>query len=76
LPLLDSVLRWAASALEANETIVRTMVHERAGAILRWTGLDETLADKLIDGLHKLLHDGAEDRDHPLRQKIEEGLDR
>jgi uncharacterized membrane-anchored protein YjiN (DUF445 family) len=52
------------------------MVHERAGAILRWTGLDETLADKLIDGLHKLLHDVAEDRDHPLRQKIEEGLDR
>jgi uncharacterized membrane-anchored protein YjiN (DUF445 family) len=51
-------------------------VHERAGAILRWTGLDETLADKLIDGLHKLLHDVAEDRDHPLRQKIEEGLDR
>lgn len=76
LPLLDSVLRWAASALEANETIVRTMVHERAGAILRWTGLDETLADKLIDGLHKLLNDVAEDRDHPLRQKIEEGLDR
>jgi uncharacterized membrane-anchored protein YjiN (DUF445 family) len=52
------------------------MVHERAGAILRWTGLDETLADKLIDGLHKLLHDVAEDRDHPLRQRIEEGLDR
>ena len=76
LPLLDSVLRWAASALDANEAIVRAMVHERAGAILRWTGLDETLADKLIDGLHKLLHDVAEDRAHPLRQKIEEGLDR
>ena len=70
------MLRWAASALDANEAIVRAMVHERAGAILRWTGLDETLADKLIDGLHKLLHDVAEDRDHPLRQKIEEGLDR
>ncbi|MET4896226.1 DUF445 domain-containing protein [Sphingomonadaceae bacterium jetA1] len=76
LPLMDSVLRWAAQALEANEPIVRAMVHERAGAILRWTGLDETLADKLIDGLHTLLHDVAEDRDHPLRRKIEEGLDR
>ncbi|WP_343526777.1 DUF445 domain-containing protein [Sphingomonas sp.] len=76
LPLMDAVLRWAAKALEANEPIVRAMVHERAGAILRWTGLDETLADKLIDGLHKLLHDVAEDREHPLRLKIEEGLDR
>ncbi|WP_307104626.1 DUF445 domain-containing protein [Sphingomonas sp. SORGH_AS_0950] len=76
LPLLDSGLRWAAGALEANEPILRAMVHERAGAILRWTGLDETLADKLIDGLYKLLNDVAEDREHPLRQKIEEGLDR
>ncbi|MFE8583071.1 DUF445 domain-containing protein [Sphingomonas sp. NCPPB 2930] len=76
LPLLDSGLRWAAGALESNEPILRAMVHERAGAILRWTGLDETLADKLIDGLYKLLNDVAEDREHPLRQKIEEGLDR
>ncbi|WP_309704121.1 MULTISPECIES: DUF445 domain-containing protein [unclassified Sphingomonas] len=76
LPLMDSGLRWAAGALEANEPILRAMVHERAGAILRWTGLDETLADKLIDGLYKLLNDVAEDREHPLRQKIEEGLDR
>ncbi|WP_354296628.1 DUF445 domain-containing protein [Sphingomonas sp. 1185] len=76
LPLMDSGLRWAAGALESNEPILRAMVHERAGAILRWTGLDETLADKLIDGLYKLLNDVAEDREHPLRQKIEEGLDR
>ncbi|MGY6377901.1 DUF445 family protein, partial [Vibrio parahaemolyticus] len=40
------------------------------------TGLDETVADKLIDGLDKLLHDMAEDPGHPIRLKIEEGLDR
>ncbi|GAN11948.1 MULTISPECIES: DUF445 domain-containing protein [Sphingomonas] len=76
VPLMESVIRWAGQALAANEPVVRAMVHERAGAILRWTGLDETVADKLIDGLDKLLHDMAEDPGHPIRLKIEEGLDR
>ncbi|MBB3878142.1 uncharacterized membrane-anchored protein YjiN (DUF445 family) [Sphingomonas pseudosanguinis] len=76
VPLMESVIRWAGQALAANEPVVRAMVHERAGAILRWTGLDETVADKLIDGLDKLLHDMADDPDHPIRLKIEEGLDR
>ena len=76
VPLMESVIRWAGQALAANEPVVRAMVQERAGAILRWTGLDETVADKLIDGLDKLLHDMAEDPGHPIRLKIEEGLDR
>ena len=76
VPLMESVIRWAGQALAANEPVVRAMVHERSGAILRWTGLDETVADKLIDGLDKLLHDMAEDPGHPIRLKIEEGLDR
>ncbi|WP_374297481.1 DUF445 domain-containing protein [Sphingomonas sp.] len=75
-PLLDGGIRWAARALASNEALIRTMVHERAGAILRWTGLDETVADRLIGGLDKLLNDMAEDSEHPLRLKMEEGLDR
>jgi uncharacterized membrane-anchored protein YjiN (DUF445 family) len=75
-PLLDSTIRWACRALTANEHLVRQMVHDRAGSMLRWTGLDETVADKLIDGLDKLLVDMAENPDHPLRLKAEEGLDR
>lgn len=74
LPLLDGVIRWAGKTVEANEHIVRQMVHDRAGSILRWTGLDETLADKIIDGLVKLVEDMAEDPGHPLRMKAEEGL--
>ncbi|OJV28622.1 MULTISPECIES: DUF445 domain-containing protein [unclassified Sphingomonas] len=74
LPVLDGIVRWAGRVLEANEPLVRAMVHERAGSIMRWTGLDETLANKIIDGLHKMLTDMAEDRDHPLRGKAEEGL--
>ncbi|MFT3976939.1 MAG: DUF445 domain-containing protein [Sphingomonas bacterium] len=74
LPVLDGIIRWAARVLGANEPIVRAMVHERAGSILRWTGLDETLADKIIGGLDKMLADMAENPDHPLREKAEEGL--
>lgn len=74
VPLMDGIIRWAARVLEANEHLVRAMVQARAGAILRWTGLDETLANKIIDGFDKLILDMAEDPDHPLRAKAEEGL--
>jgi hypothetical protein len=50
------------------------MVHDRAGSVMRWTGLDETLANKIIDGLDNLLFEMASDPDHPLREKAEEGL--
>ena len=75
-PLLDGAIRWGAKALAANEHLIRQMVHERAGSILRWTGLDETVADRLIAGLDKLIADMADDPRHPLRLKAEEGLDR
>jgi uncharacterized membrane-anchored protein YjiN (DUF445 family) len=74
LGVLEGIIRWAGRVLEANEPIVRAMVHDRAGSILRWTGLDETLSNKIIDGLNKMIADMAADRDHPLRGKAEEGL--
>ncbi|WP_174296448.1 DUF445 domain-containing protein [Sphingomonas bacterium] len=73
-PLLDSAIRWSAGALEGNDALIRQIVHDRAGAVLRWTGLDEALADRLIAGLQKLLADMAEHSDHPLRVRAEEGL--
>ena len=76
LPVLDSVIAWARDALKTNEQLVRAMVHDRAGSILRWTGLDETLANKIIDGLDKLIGEIAENRDHPLRIKAEEAIAR
>ncbi|MBB4099984.1 DUF445 domain-containing protein [Sphingomonas kyeonggiensis] len=73
-PLLDGIVRWAAKILDANEHLIRQMVHERSGAVMRWTGLDETLANKIIEGLAKLIGDMAEDPGHPLRAKAEEGI--
>ncbi|MBY8826846.1 DUF445 domain-containing protein [Hephaestia sp. CMS5P-6] len=75
VPLIDAVIRWTHRALAANEQMIRDMVQERAGTLLRWTGLDETLANKIIDGLDKLARDLARDPDHPIRKRAEEALE-
>lgn len=73
-PVIDSLIRWAGLVLEDNETMVRDMIHARANGLLRFTGLDERLANSVLDGLYKLLAEVLVDADHPLRGKIEEGL--
>ena len=75
LPVIESLVRWAGLTLEDNEPLVRDLIHRRANAVLRWTGLDERLANSVIDGLYKLLAEVIVDPDHPLRAKIEEGLE-
>jgi len=75
LPLLESILRWAGITLEANEELVRSMIHQRANALLRLTGLDERLANSVLDGLYKLLAECIVDPEHPLRRKVEESLE-
>ena len=72
--LIDKIIRWAGLVLEDNEEMVREMVHKRANAVLRFTGLDERLANSVLDGLYKLLAEVLVDPEHPLRNKIEEGL--
>jgi len=74
MAVIESMVRWAGFTLEANEDLVRELIHRRANAILRWTGLDEKLANSVIDGLYKLLAEVIVDPAHPLRAKIEEGL--
>ena len=75
LPVLEKVLHQAALTLEDNEPLIRSMIHERANAILRWTGLDERLASAILDGLYKLLAETIVNPDHPLRRKAEAGLE-
>ena len=76
LPVLESLLRWAGLTLEANEALVRAIIHERANTIMRLTGLDERLANAILDGLYKLLAETIVDPGHPLRRTAEEGLER
>ena len=72
--LIDRIIRWAGVVLEDNEDMVRAMVQRRANALLRITGLDEKLANSVLDGLYKMLAEVLIDHQHPLRVKIEEGL--
>ena len=76
LAVMDSLIRWAGKTLEANENFVRAMIHERANALLRWTGLDARIASAVLDGLYKLLADMLVMPDHPLRAKVQEGLEK
>jgi uncharacterized membrane-anchored protein YjiN (DUF445 family) len=75
MPLFEDFVRWAGGVLEDNETLIRDMIHQRANAILRWTKLDETLANAILDGLYKLLAETVVIPDHPVRVKMEEGLE-
>ena len=75
MAVIESVIRKAAETIEANEPLIKTMIHERANTILRWTGLDEKLANAVLDGIYKLLAETLVVPDHPLRRKIEEGLE-
>ena len=76
VPMVDAIVAWTGRTLDANEDLIRDMVHQRAGWILRLAGLDERLAEAIIDGLRKLTIDMAVDPHHPLRDKAEEGLAR
>jgi uncharacterized membrane-anchored protein YjiN (DUF445 family) len=74
VPMLEAAIRWTARALEANEPLIREMVHKKANWVLKLAGLDEKLADAIIDGLRKLTVEMSTDPAHPVRIKVEEAL--
>jgi len=74
VPMLEATIRWTARALDANESLIRDMVHKRANWVLKLAGLDAKLADAIVDGLRKLTADMHTDPAHPVRIKIEQAL--
>ncbi len=74
VPMLEAAIRWTARALEANEPMIREMVHKKANWALKLAGLDAKLADAIIDGLRKLTVEMSTDPAHPVRVKVEEAL--
>lgn len=75
-PLLDGMVKWGSKTLEMNDHLIHQMVHDNSGTIVRLTGLDETISNRIVAGLQKLLADMAEQPDHPLRCRVEESLER
>ncbi len=74
MPVIEGLLRRAGTLLEAHEDALRTLIHERAHTLMRWTRLDERLANALLDALYALLAETMVNPDHPLRRKIDETL--
>jgi uncharacterized membrane-anchored protein YjiN (DUF445 family) len=74
VPMLEAAIRWMARALDANEPLIRDMVHKKANWVLKLAGLDAKLADAIIDGLRKLTVEMSTDPAHPVRVKVEEAL--
>jgi len=74
VPMLEAAIRWLARALDANEPLIREMVHKKANWVLKLAGLDAKLADAILDGLRKLTAEMSTDPTHPVRVKIEEAL--
>ena len=74
VPMLEGTIRWMARALDANEELIREMVHKRANWVLKLAGIDSRIADAVIDGLKKLTVEMGTDPAHPVRVKIEGAL--
>lgn len=75
-PLLDGMVKWGSKTLDMNAQLIHQMVHDNSGTIVRFTGLDETISNRIVAGLQKLLADMAEQPDHALRLRVEESLER
>ncbi|WP_309611900.1 DUF445 domain-containing protein [Sphingomonas sp.] len=74
VPMLEAAIRWMARALEANEGLIRDMVHSKANWILKLAGIDSRIADAVVDGLRKLTVEMGTDPAHPVRLKVEQAL--
>ena len=75
LPVLERIIHRAALTLEDNEDLIRTIIHDRANTLMRFTGLDEKLANAILDGLYRLFAECLVVPDHPLRRRALEGLE-
>jgi len=74
VPMLEATIRWTARALEANEPLIRDLVHKKANWAVKLAGLDAKLAEAIIKGLRKLTVEMSTDPAHPVRIKAEEAL--
>jgi len=74
VPMLEAAIRWMARALDANEQLIREMVHKKANWVLKLAGLETKLADSIVDGLRKLTTEMSTDPAHPVRIRVEEAL--
>jgi len=74
IPILDAAITTAGRIVDSQEDTIRRMVRERSNWFVRTTGLDETIAERLINGVRQLSIDLAVDVEHPARLEVEDRL--
>ncbi len=74
VPMLEAGIRALARTLDANESLIRELVRKRASWFLRLAGLDEKLADSILDGLRKVTLEMSTDPAHPVRVRMQQAL--
>jgi uncharacterized membrane-anchored protein YjiN (DUF445 family) len=72
--VLDAAITTAGRIVDSQEDTIRQMVRERSNWFIRSTGLNETIADRLINGIRQLSIDLAVDVNHPARLEVEDRL--
>ena len=73
-PVVDAMIQWASRTLDAQESMIRAMVKERTTWLLRVAGVDERVADSIMEAMRRLLSEVADDPNHSLRQRITDTL--
>ncbi len=73
--LLDDALRLGARAVSENEQVIRARIREESPWWLP-EAVDDRIHDKVVAALERTLTEVSEDRDHELRARFDEALER
>lgn len=68
--ILDALLTQGYRLLEENQELIRDRVRNRSGWLMRFVSADRKVADAVINAVNDLLYEIATQREHPLRQRL------
>lgn len=68
--ILDALLKQGYRLLESNQDMIRDRIRGRSGWLMRFVSADKKVADTVIDAVNDLLYEVASNRDHPVREQL------
>lgn len=68
--ILDALLKQGYRLLEDNQELIRDRIRGRSGWLMRFVSADKKVADTVINAVNDLLYEVASDREHPVRQQL------
>ena len=67
---MDALLKQGYRLLESNQDMIRDRIRGRSGWLMRFVSADKKVADTVIDAVNDLLYEVASNRDHPVREQL------